>query len=354
MRSGPTVKTMLWLGNPFFHADMDRYGWRVVFRLPRDGEYFTWNDCLKLAGGPPDVLVAADTSRPPFVLGVERFPCLTLFYAVDTHIHSWMPLYGQAFDACLISLRDHIPFFAGQRLPDDRLWWFPPYAPNIPDEFPTAPKDWDCLFVGSVDTARTPLRRHFLEHLSGLVPTLAVERGYFANLYPRARLVVNICEHGDLNFRVFESLGCGAALVTPAVGHGLTDLFAPGYHLLTFDAPSWEEGRPLAAEQARSMGAQSAANAAPLVRALLADPNRCQALARAGWDEVNRRHRARHRAEALARCLERLPSDLPRQRYAEADAVREQYLRLIYLLWGESLPDSPLRMAYLRAARGEI
>ena len=111
------MKTLLWLGNPFFRADMERYGWRVVFRQPRDGEYFTWNNCLELSGGPPDALVAADTSRPPFVLGVERFPCLTLFYAVDTHIHSWMPLYGQAFDACLISLRDHIPFFAGQRLP---------------------------------------------------------------------------------------------------------------------------------------------------------------------------------------------------------------------------------------------
>ena len=88
---------------------MERYGWRVVFRQPRDGEYFTWNNCLELSGGPPDALVAADTSRPPFVLGVERFPCLTLFYAVDTHIHSWMPLYGQACDACLdqYSARSH-------------------------------------------------------------------------------------------------------------------------------------------------------------------------------------------------------------------------------------------------------
>ena len=348
------MKTLLWLGNPFFRADMERYGWRVVFRQPRDGEYFTWNNCLELSGGPPDALVAADTSRPPFVLGVERFPCLTLFYAVDTHIHSWMPLYGQAFDACLISLRDHIPLFAGQRLPDDRLWWSPPYAPNIPDEFSTAPKNGDCLFVGSVDPERTPLRRHFLDHLSGLIPALSVEHGHFARFYPRARLVVNICEHGDLNFRVFESLGCGAALVTPAVGHGLTDLFTPGRHLLTFDASFWKEERPPTAEQARSLGAQAAVNAAPLIRSLLSDPNRCEALARAGWDEVNRRHRARHRAETLARRLERLSADLPRRRHAEADAIREQYLRLMYLLWGESLPDSPLRMAYLRAAQGNI
>lgn len=354
MRRRPTVKTLLWIGNPFFQADMERYGWRVLFRLPRDGEYFTWNDCLELAGGAPDALLVADTSRPPFVLGVERFPCLTLFYAVDTHIHSWMPLYGQAFDACLISLRDHIPLFAGQRLPEDRLWWSPPYAPNTPDEFFTAPKDWDCLFVGSVDPARTPLRRHFLDRLSELIPALAVKFGDFTRLYPATRLTVNICEHGDLNFRVFESLGCGAALVTPAVAHGLADLFTPGRDLLTFDAPFWKEGRPLSDEQARTLGAQAAENAAPLIRSLLTDPTRCEALARAGWDEVNRRHRARHRAEALARHLESLPPNLPRQRHAEADAVRDRYLRLMYLLWGESLPDSPLRTAYLRAARGKV
>lgn len=348
------MKTLLWIGNPFFRADMERHGWRVVFRQPRPGEYFTWSDCLELAQGAPDALLVADTSRPPFVLGVERFPCLTLFYAVDTHIHSWMPLYGQAFDACLISLRDHIPLFAGKRLADERLWWFPPYAPDTPDAFPREGREWECLFVGSVDPERTPLRRHFLEHLGRLVPVLAVERGHFARLYPRTRVVVNICEQGDLNFRVFESLGCGAALVTPAVNHGLTDLFTPGRHLLTFAQNFWPEDVPPTGPQARRLGEQAAENAASLLRPLLADPVRCESLARAGWNEVNRRHRAHHRAAALAKGLDKLPPDLPLRRRTESDALRERHLRLLYLLWGESLPDSHLREAYLRAAQGDL
>lgn len=348
------MKKLLWIGNPFFQADMERCGWRVIFRLPRAGEYFTWRECLELAGGAPDAVLVADTSQPPFVLGVEKFPCLTLFYAVDTHIHSWMPLYGQAFDACLVSLRDHIPLFAERRIPGERLWWFPPYAPDSPADFPAGPREWDCLFVGTVDRTRTPLRFHFLEHLAGLTPALTVKQGHFARLYPRARLVVNICEHGDLNFRVFESMGCGAALVTPAVGQGLTELFRPERHLLTFDSPFWEQGRPLTDDEARRLGAQAAACAAPRIQSLLDDPARCENMARAGWEEVNLRHRARHRAQALAQALDRLPADLPRQRLSQADAVRNQYLRLVYLLWGDSLPDSPLREGYLRAARGDI
>lgn len=348
------MKKLLWIGNPFFQADMEHHGWHVIFRLPRDGEYFTWRDCLELAGGTPDAVLVADTSRPPFVLGVEKFPCLTLFYAVDTHIHSWMPLYGQAFDACLISLRDHISLFTERRIPRERLWWFPPYAPDSPADFPIGTKEWDCLFVGTVDQARTPLRFHFLEQLAQLTPDLVVKWGHFAGLYPRARLVVNICEHGDLNFRVFESMGCGAALVTPAVGHGLTDLFSPERHLVTFDASFWEEEKPLTDKEARRLGTEAAAQAAPCIRELLENPARCDSLARAGWEEVNRRHRARHRAQALAEALEALPPGLPEQRRKQAELIRNQHLRLIYLLWSDTLPDSPLREAYLRGARGDV
>lgn len=340
---------LLWIGN-FFHQNMAALGWNVIHHLPAEGETLAWQDCLRLADGAPDALVIGDMSLPPFVLGVEAFPCPTVFYAVDTHIHSWMPRYAQAFDACLVSLKDHLPRFLGQRLTPEQLFWSPPYAPDLnsalSDPAPERPRDVDCLFVGTVHPETTPLRVLFFEELSTLIPGLRMERGNFQLLYPNAKTVINFCEYGDLNFRVFEAMGCGAALVTPALGHGQTELFEPGRHLQTYAIPSGPDARRNAREAAASAAAQ--------IRALLERPEERLRMARAGFDEINARHRASHRAQNLHEKLTALPPERIAQRRAEAGAIRERWLKLVYLLWADSLPDSPLQARYLRAARGEL
>jgi len=50
-------------------------------------------------------------------------------------------------------------------------------------------------------------------------------------VYQEARIVV--CESllGDLTFRIFERMGCGALVLTERIGNGLTALFTPGIHL---------------------------------------------------------------------------------------------------------------------------
>ena len=101
-------RKLLWLGSPFFSGALSDCGWEVRVHNFEEIAVFAWEDLVRLAGWEPDVLVVADKSRPPFVLGMEAFPCLTLFYAVDTHIHSWYPWYAQGFDACLVTPRvDH-------------------------------------------------------------------------------------------------------------------------------------------------------------------------------------------------------------------------------------------------------
>lgn len=370
------MKTLLWLGSPFFLESLKRLlardgepsllgapagQWRVIHHAPAPDAFFVWEDCVRLAGGEPDILVVGDNSRPPFVLGVEHFPCLTFFYAVDTHIHSWIPWYAQAFDACLVSLRDHLPRFGNGRLPEDRIWWSPPYAPDLTDEkaaFPEKEKRWNALFVGTVDPVRTPLRVRFVERLQTLVPGFDSMFGDFLRLYPQTETAINFCEHGDLNFRVFESMGCGTALVTPLVGHGLTDLFLPGRHLAIYEglpAPDRAgDTADLSSLMAGDAPEQAAERAAEAINNLLADEDLRRAMARNGWDEINRAHRARHRAGSFLTRLRALPQDLPDRRRKEAGPIRQTFLRLPYLLWCDSLPDSPLREAYMKASRGEL
>jgi glycosyltransferase involved in cell wall biosynthesis len=324
---------LFWIGSPFFSEALRARGWEVIAHNFERPAVYAWDDILELAGGPPDAVVVADKSRPPFVLGQESFPCPTVLYAVDTHIHSWLPAYAQSFDVCLVSLRDHLEFFRNQRLLADRVLWSPPYALSsaTPPTTPP-PRIWPCLFVGTVDPERTPERVRFLDDLRRLVPGLHVTRGAYPALYPQAEVVLNISERGDLNFRVFEALGCGACLVTPAVQHGLTDLFRNGGELVTY--PELD-----------------AAAAGRAVLDLLADPEKRTRLAEAGLAAVNAAHRDRNRAEALARTLRDLPEDTVPQRLAEARRIRSVWLRPIYLLHAAALTDDRLRAAYVKAAQ---
>ncbi|MDR2819387.1 MAG: glycosyltransferase [Desulfovibrio sp.] len=331
------MRRLLWIGSPFFCQALQFCGWRdVVLHNFEDARVFCWEDIVHLAGFVPDVLVVADKSRPPFVLGVENFPCLTVFYSVDAHIHSWQPYYAQGFDACLVSLRDYTGSFISPCLSAERIFWSPPFARD--DDLPDFSVDriWDCLFVGTVN-ANTPNRAIFLQELKKKLPGLHVAAGNYRELFPRGRVLLNHCENGDLNFRVFEAMGCGGSLVTPDVGHGLTDLFTDGEHLLTYS--------PDAVESALSK-----------INFLLQHEDIADNMGKAALDRINTAHRARHRAQAFTEFLRGLSaqdaSALIDARLARTEQIRKQYLKLPYLLWAGEMPTPDLGQAYLAAAKG--
>lgn len=333
------MQKLLWLGSPFFGAELRACGWQDVVLHNFDAScVFGWHDLVRLAGFVPDVLVVADKSRPPFVLGVENFPCLTVHYSVDSHIHSWQPFYAQAFDICLVSLRDHLARFSGPFLEQERVWWSPPFAHERDQPDADARYLWDCLFVGTV-SPEMPLRADFMRRLGERISGLHIARGNYRQLFPQGRVLLNHCEHGDLNFRVFEALGCGGCLVTPRVGHGLADLFVDGEHLVGY-APG------------------DVGDAEFRIRFLLEHPDVAAHIRGAGLAEVNARHRARHRAQTFTDGLCDVWTQgheaLVARRRERAGAVLEKSLRLLYLHWAEECADAAVRQAYLAAAGGRF
>mgnify|MGYP000846748322 CR=1 FL=1 len=322
------MKRLAWLANPLFAPALAPvlapHGWSVAHAHVPAHRFFTWDDLVSAFGFAPDALVYGDMSVPPMLLGLERYPCPTVFACVDSHIHAWYPLYARAFDLCLVGLCDHLPEFAGQGSDAARLLWSPPFAAAADrpgPEGPDAPKRHDMVFVGKDDPALTPARSALLARLRGRFPGFASLAGPYRQAFHEARLVLNIAEHRDLNYRVFEALGCGACLVTPRIGHGQDDLFCDGEDLFLYDQEDIE-------------------GLCRLVETLLADPARCRRVAASGLAKVDAGHRAAHRARTFADWFLAQPlTDLVQTRRAAAAKLHARVLRPLYLHWAETAPE---------------
>ncbi len=330
------MKKIIWIGSPFFSNMLGDMGWEQVYvHTPQAFTLFTYEEIVDMAGFTPDVLVVADRSFPPFVVGMEKAPCLTVLYVVDSHLHSWFPLYAQAFDFCLVSLFDHIPTFPTEILTQDRILWSPPYAQDAFRPKGESEILWDCVFVGTVGE-NTPLRKIFLEKLSTLMPGLHVERGNFVSLFPKSRVVLNFCEYGDLNFRVFESMGLASALVTPRIGNRQDYLFSNERDFLLFDPAD-------------------PADAMRCIERLLGDDGLRTSLQTNALARIDEKHRASHRArtftEKIADFWERR-SALISRRMALSEHIRERFLKLLYLLWAKEFQDDDIKARYLKYAKG--
>lgn len=334
------MKKIIWIGNPYFSDQLSECGWSNVYiKAASEYKIYSYKDLVDEAGFLPDVVVAADFSSPPFVLGIENFPCFTVFYSVDSHIHKWHPYYAQGFDACLVSLGDHLENFKGPYLNENNIWWSPPYAKEEDKPEPNQEKTWDALFVDNVNPEIMPKRVKFMEELKKRLPTFQIRKGDYSKLFSQAKILVNHAGAGDLNFRVFEALGCGGCLVTPRVGHGMDKLFIDGEHLVGY-VP------------------EDAGDAAYRIQFLLDHPDVAQHIREQGLNEVNKHHRASHRAWNLTQHLCDIAMNdygsVVENRKKNAKKICSEFLAAPYLHWANELKDSNQKAALLAAATNKF
>jgi len=224
----------------------------------------------------PDVVVIHDNSAPMTFVGLEDLSCPIIFYAVDTHHHTELHCYlSQLFDYTYVAQRDYIPAFSalGFEAPE----WLPLWAPvrfESSDE-----KKYGAVFVGTMNRELNPDRVDFFDKLKQKVEILCTT-GHYPSYFPYAQVVINQTVKGDLNFRTFEAMMCGAALLTEESGNGLRELFTPDVHLATYEKNNVDQ-------------------AAAKIKGMLAHPERTRAMAMAGREEVLARHTAKQRAEVL-------------------------------------------------------
>lgn len=233
----------------------------------------------------PDCLVYFDDSYPLSIVGLEEVDIPKLFYSVDVqHHHQWHKHVGGMFDEVWVAQKDFLPQMQLLSDPELPLKWQALWADG--EIGLGLERDIDVCFRGNLDAELHPERGRFFQEIAEDIPIDAREGEYRLD-YQRAKIVLNECVAGDLNFRVFEAMAAGALLLTPRIANGIQELFTENEQLVFYD---------------------DAKDAKRLIKHYLAHPEQRERIARAGQAEVRARHMARNRAEDLAETCERLLS----------------------------------------------
>ena len=180
----------------------------------------------------PDLVVWADMCRPPSVIGIETLPAVTVGYSIDQYCNPWHAPYSAAFDLMLVAQKDYMGMFDDPQV-ENEVEWAPLFSNSFKDKDLGQIRNIPIGFVGTVEGTLNKERRDFLKAFNAIQP-LHVTQGNYAPVYNRCRIVLNQSAVGELNFRIFEAMGCGAAVLTEDVGNGLSDIFENGRDILLY------------------------------------------------------------------------------------------------------------------------
>jgi hypothetical protein len=232
----------------------------------------------------PDRIIWLDHSGPVTILGLENCDIPKALYSVDTHHHySRHAAIASCFDHIFVAQRDYINYFSDCGAP---VSWLPLWASEYVES--SQDKKYGVTFVGTLDRKLNAARVDFFDQMKRLIP-IEVLQGHFPSIFPHAEVVLNQTVKGDLNFRVFEAMMCGALLLTERSGNGLLDLFKDGEHLVTYMPRDPQD----AADKAAT---------------LLSDKSATRRIAAAGRAEVLAHHTAKDRAIIVEQTLRHLES----------------------------------------------
>jgi len=168
----------------------------------------------------------------------KRFPrqisIPKLWWAIDTH--QYLPLMvekAKFFDVVFSAQKNAVATLGPRAL------WLPAGA-SIHEVDHQLKRTIDVGFIGNVSPKVHQRRKKILERLRNKIYGFRCFKSVFlqekAELASQMKIMVNISLKNDINFRVFETLACGAMLITDKIyNNGFDELFEDGKHLVTFE-----------------------------------------------------------------------------------------------------------------------
>ncbi len=286
----------------------------------------------------PQAFLYADDGNVPWLMGLEAAPFPSVFFAIDTHCNPWHVPFAHAFDYTLVAQKDFLPLFLAEQ---HRAEWFPLFAPAcFPQEQSTeewlAARDIPLAFVGTPDPPNNPLRLSFLKAVKKRAPLLMLQ-GPYAEVYRRSRIVLNQSVAGEVNFRCFEAMSCGAALLHDSVLHGFKEIFPADTVLPVYAANNAEEAAAMATEA-------------------LGHPENLAKCALWGQEFVQRHHSASVRATVVSNLFGELLKDKAHMARLGSLPTRRHFLSTAYATFMVELDDSlqPQRELYAKLFRENV
>lgn len=295
---------ILLLNQEWFKLELIEFGHEVLtcgfsphFDLPLINPFLHIHTIIKTISPEKSIelVIVYDNSSPLMITGFDELEIPTIFYGVDTHHHLTLhQAMIRTFDQTLIAQKDYLTSVVHPNSPSPI--WFPPWAPYA---FPFASKEerlYNTVFIGTLDAALNPLRVNFFNELHQLTDVITAE-GRYLDYFPSTKIVINQSVKGDLNFRVFEALMCGALLITERIGNGLLEFFSDGVDLILYQRGD-------------------AVDAAAKINDSLDNWSRSKGIAEHGHATVNALHLSKHRAEKLLNIIKNITLSRNRSGFA--------------------------------------
>lgn len=226
-----------------------------------------------------------------------EIPHPNAYWISDAHLgYKYRMERAKKFDHVFVAQKAFIPELVKDGIPEEKIHYLPhAYEPDVYRPILTI-KKYDWTFIGHPNSEhRIELLDHFIKQFKRYYLGWRIPGAHGYNeledcneKYNQSNLVINDAIKGDLNMRVFESLGSGACLLTEAIPE-MSGMFQGQKHLLYY---------------------KTIDEAIDIAGAILADDEKRQAIASAGHAEVMSKHTYRHRAlDVLKVCLNYDPKE---------------------------------------------
>jgi glycosyltransferase involved in cell wall biosynthesis/SAM-dependent methyltransferase/Tfp pilus assembly protein PilF len=183
----------------------------------------------------PDLYLWIDSGPKEVPEGIEELPCPKIAYLIDTHIAPEVRLeMARHFDVTFIAQKAQLDWFRAAGVKN--IFWLPLACSPRLHQVATQDRTLDIAYVGSLGEEEGNRRRILMDRVREHYPNHFVGRAWpheMAEIYARAKIVVNACVYNDLNMRVFEGMAAGALVLTDEA-EGLRDLFEDGRHVVVY------------------------------------------------------------------------------------------------------------------------